>query len=209
MADGRALPKRAQSSQKSARLSGINTLAGEVRPSRRHPRKSIDTDFEAEFSVGSYLAYQGDRLLNRSVGANSYVTLAPNNGPLRPRDEPPRSGVPSAAGCAWLFRGDVAERRVQQRDHAERRVRPRLKGVVLRHYERRQRLGAALGVAAGAGLCSASACRWIAGSDLDLSRTIVVRHEVHEAVAQIADAVEEEHRVHAWLRPRATPARCG
>ena len=33
------------------------------------------------------------------------------------------------------------------------------------------------------------------------SRTIVVRHEVHEAVAQIADAVEEEHRVHSFCRP--------
>lgn len=41
---------------------------------RDRPRK-IDTDFEAKFSVGSYLAHQGQRFVGR-FDANSYVTLS-------------------------------------------------------------------------------------------------------------------------------------
>ncbi len=41
---------------------------------RNSPRQ-IDTDFEAKFSVGSYLAHQGQRFVGR-FDANSYVTLS-------------------------------------------------------------------------------------------------------------------------------------
>ncbi len=41
---------------------------------RDSPRQ-IDTDFEAKFSVGSYLAHQGQRFVGR-FDANSYVTLS-------------------------------------------------------------------------------------------------------------------------------------
>lgn len=41
---------------------------------RLQPRE-FDTDFEKKFSVGSYLAYQGDKFVER-FDANSYVTLS-------------------------------------------------------------------------------------------------------------------------------------
>ena len=41
---------------------------------RHHPRE-IDTQFEKKFSVGTYLAYQGDRFTER-FDANSYITLS-------------------------------------------------------------------------------------------------------------------------------------
>jgi homoserine O-acetyltransferase/O-succinyltransferase len=41
---------------------------------RHHPRE-IDTQFEKKFSVGSYLAYQGDKFTER-FDANSYITLS-------------------------------------------------------------------------------------------------------------------------------------
>ena len=40
----------------------------------RHHARDISTDFETEFSVGSYLAYQGDRFGER-FDANSYLTV--------------------------------------------------------------------------------------------------------------------------------------
>lgn len=42
---------------------------------RLHPRRDVATAFEKKFSVGSYLAYQGDRFVER-FDANSYVTLS-------------------------------------------------------------------------------------------------------------------------------------
>jgi homoserine O-acetyltransferase len=41
---------------------------------RLQPRK-VDTEFEKEFSVGSYLAYQGDKFVER-FDANSYIKLS-------------------------------------------------------------------------------------------------------------------------------------
>ncbi len=41
----------------------------------RHEPRQLDTDFESKFSVGSYLAHQGQRFVGR-FDANSYVTLS-------------------------------------------------------------------------------------------------------------------------------------
>ena len=41
----------------------------------RHEPRDIATEFEKRFSVGSYLAYQGDRFVGR-FDANSYVTIS-------------------------------------------------------------------------------------------------------------------------------------
>ncbi len=41
----------------------------------RHAPRNVDTDFEKQFSVGSYLGYQGDKFVER-FDANSYVTLS-------------------------------------------------------------------------------------------------------------------------------------
>lgn len=41
----------------------------------RHKPRQMDTDFESKFSVGTYLAHQGQRFVER-FDANSYVTLS-------------------------------------------------------------------------------------------------------------------------------------
>jgi homoserine O-acetyltransferase/O-succinyltransferase len=41
----------------------------------RHQPREFDTDFEKKFSVGSYLAYQGDKFVER-FDANSYIKLS-------------------------------------------------------------------------------------------------------------------------------------
>jgi homoserine O-acetyltransferase/O-succinyltransferase len=41
----------------------------------RHQPRELDTDFEKRFSVGSYLAYQGDKFVER-FDANSYIKLS-------------------------------------------------------------------------------------------------------------------------------------
>ncbi len=41
----------------------------------RHKPRQIDTEFESKFSVGSYLAHQGQRFVER-FDANSYVTIS-------------------------------------------------------------------------------------------------------------------------------------
>ena len=41
----------------------------------RYDPKDISTEFENRFSVGSYLAYQGSKFVNR-FDANSYITLS-------------------------------------------------------------------------------------------------------------------------------------
>ncbi len=41
----------------------------------RHKPRQLDTEFESKFSVGSYLAHQGQRFVER-FDANSYVTLS-------------------------------------------------------------------------------------------------------------------------------------
>lgn len=71
-------------------------------PTRLRPR-TIDTGFESTFSVGSYLAHQGDRFVER-FDANSYVTLSTAMD-LYDLGETPqklaRSLEPST--CRWLF----------------------------------------------------------------------------------------------------------
>lgn len=43
--------------------------------SDRHQGRTVETHFETKFSVGSYLAYQGDKFVDR-FDANSYLTLS-------------------------------------------------------------------------------------------------------------------------------------
>jgi len=50
------------------------SMTAKFDPSRLHPR-AVPTDFENKFSVGAYLAYQGDRFVER-FDANSYMTLS-------------------------------------------------------------------------------------------------------------------------------------
>ena len=71
-------------------------------PTRLQPR-SIETGFESVFSVGSYLAYQGDRFVER-FDANSYITLstAMDLFDLGETDNILRD-VLSPATCRWLF----------------------------------------------------------------------------------------------------------
>ncbi len=71
-------------------------------PTRLQPR-SIETGFESTFSVGSYLAYQGDRFVER-FDANSYITLstAMDLFDLGETDGKVRASLASAT-CRWLF----------------------------------------------------------------------------------------------------------
>ena len=71
-------------------------------PTRLQPR-SIETGFESTFSVGSYLAYQGDRFVER-FDANSYITLstAMDLFDLGETDQKVRASL-DAAKCRWLF----------------------------------------------------------------------------------------------------------
>ena len=71
-------------------------------PTRLQPR-AIETGFESTFSVGTYLAHQGDRFVER-FDANSYITLSTamdlfdlgeTDAALRAALEPSR--------CRWLF----------------------------------------------------------------------------------------------------------
>jgi homoserine O-acetyltransferase len=69
----------------------------------RHAPRSIETGFESTFSVGSYLAHQGERFVER-FDANSYITLSTamdlfdlGDGPEALRE----SLAP--ATCRWLF----------------------------------------------------------------------------------------------------------
>ena len=63
-----------------ARMLGhITYLSGKAMAEKfdvdRHKPRQIDTEFESKFSVGSYLAHQGQRFVER-FDANSYVTLS-------------------------------------------------------------------------------------------------------------------------------------
>jgi homoserine O-acetyltransferase/O-succinyltransferase len=69
----------------------------------RHQGRNISTDFETEFSVGSYLAYQGDRFGER-FDANSYltVTMAMDLFELG-RTPEDLAATMSKADCRWLI----------------------------------------------------------------------------------------------------------
>jgi len=71
-------------------------------PTRLQPR-AIDTGFESMFSVGSYLAHQGGRFVER-FDANSYITLSTAMDLFDLGDTPEalnKSLEPST--CRWLF----------------------------------------------------------------------------------------------------------
>jgi len=69
----------------------------------RHSPRNIVTDFEKRFSVGSYLAYQGEQFVGR-FDANSYVavTLAMDNFDLGATRERRLESFGNAT-CDWLF----------------------------------------------------------------------------------------------------------
>ncbi|MBB82453.1 MAG: homoserine O-acetyltransferase [Deltaproteobacteria bacterium] len=71
-------------------------------PTRLQPR-AVETGFESVFSVGSYLAYQGSKFVER-FDANSYVTLttAMDLFDLGERPEAIREAL-STSTCSWLF----------------------------------------------------------------------------------------------------------
>jgi homoserine O-acetyltransferase len=71
-------------------------------PTRLQPR-AVETGFESTFSVGSYLAYQGARFVER-FDANSYVTLSTAMDLFDLGDSPEtiRSSFEPAT-CRWLF----------------------------------------------------------------------------------------------------------
>ena len=68
----------------------------------RHAPRDMVTDFEKRFSVGSYLAYQGEQFVGR-FDANSYVsvTLAMDNFDMGDTREK-RLEAFRSAGCDWL-----------------------------------------------------------------------------------------------------------
>lgn len=71
-------------------------------PTRLQPRE-IDTDFESLFSVGSYLAHQGDRFVER-FDANSYLTLSMAMDLFDLGDTAEKVHASLApATCRWLF----------------------------------------------------------------------------------------------------------
>ena len=69
---------------------------------RHHPRE-VATEFEKEFNIGSYLAYQGDKFVER-FDANSYITLsmAMDLFNLGATTEQLRANL-SRAACRWLI----------------------------------------------------------------------------------------------------------
>jgi homoserine O-acetyltransferase len=71
-------------------------------PTRLQPR-SIETGFENVFSVGSYLAHQGDRFVER-FDANSYITLSTAMDLFDLGDTKEKlMEVVGPADCRWLF----------------------------------------------------------------------------------------------------------
>lgn len=71
-------------------------------PTRLQPRE-IDTGFEKTFSVGSYLAHQGDRFVER-FDANSYITLSTAMDLFDVGDTQEKLDASLAPStCRWLF----------------------------------------------------------------------------------------------------------
>lgn len=71
-------------------------------PTRFQPR-AVDSAFESTFSVGSYLAHQGDRFVER-FDANSYVTLSTATDLFDLGDNREKLAATLAPStCRWLF----------------------------------------------------------------------------------------------------------
>lgn len=71
-------------------------------PTRLQPR-SVDSAFESTFSVGSYLAHQGDRFVER-FDANSYITLSTAMDLFDLGDSEQKLAKTLAPStCRWLF----------------------------------------------------------------------------------------------------------
>lgn len=71
-------------------------------PTRLQPR-AIDTGFESTFSVGSYLAHQGGRFVER-FDANSYITLSTAMDLFDLGDSPEELRISlEPSTCRWLF----------------------------------------------------------------------------------------------------------
>jgi len=71
-------------------------------PTRLQPR-TVDSAFESTFSVGSYLAHQGDRFVER-FDANSYVTLSTAMDLFDLGDNEQKLAASLAPStCRWLF----------------------------------------------------------------------------------------------------------
>ena len=71
-------------------------------PTRLQPR-AVDSAFESTFSVGSYLAHQGDRFVER-FDANSYVTLSTAMDLFDLGDSQQKLATALAPStCRWLF----------------------------------------------------------------------------------------------------------
>lgn len=69
----------------------------------RHAPRQVETGFESTFSVGSYLAHQGDRFVER-FDANSYITLSTAMDLFDLGDDADslRESL-AASACRWLF----------------------------------------------------------------------------------------------------------
>jgi homoserine O-acetyltransferase len=69
----------------------------------RNQGRNVDTNFETKFSVGSYLAYQGDKFVER-FDANSYVTItmANDNFDLGSTPEARKKSLRKSM-CRWLI----------------------------------------------------------------------------------------------------------
>ena len=71
-------------------------------PTRLQPR-TVDSAFESTFSVGSYLAHQGNRFVER-FDANSYITLSTAMDLFDLGDNPQKVAASLAPStCRWLF----------------------------------------------------------------------------------------------------------
>lgn len=71
-------------------------------PTRLQPRE-VDSEFESLFSVGSYLAHQGDKFVER-FDANSYITLSTAMDLFDLGDTPAKLEAALAPStCRWLF----------------------------------------------------------------------------------------------------------
>ena len=88
-------------------LAHITYLSDEVMrakfdPTRLQPR-AVDSAFESTFSVGSYLAHQGDRFVER-FDANSYVTLSTAMDLFDLGDNAQKLATSlESSTCRWLF----------------------------------------------------------------------------------------------------------